>query len=57
MDDGGAECHNATSSGRTRFRLRRASYKGAGLQPELTNASWELMLDLCYEESELPLEQ
>ena len=31
------------------FKLRRASFKGKGLQPELGNASWELIRDLAYE--------
>lgn len=31
------------------FKLRRASFKGRGLQPELRNASWESIRDLTYE--------
>jgi hypothetical protein len=30
------------------FRLRRASFKGNGLQPELEDASWEILRDLAY---------
>lgn len=32
------------------FRLRRASFKGNGLRPELRNASWEELRDLAYED-------
>ncbi len=31
------------------FRLRRASFKGKGLRPELRDASWEHIRDLAYE--------
>jgi hypothetical protein len=30
------------------FKLRRASYKGKGLQPEARSASWETLRDLVY---------
>jgi hypothetical protein len=33
----------------TPFKLRRASFKGKGLQPELRHASWERVRDLAYE--------
>jgi hypothetical protein len=33
----------------TPFKLRRASFKGKGLQPELRHASWERMRNLAYE--------
>jgi hypothetical protein len=33
----------------TQFKLRRASFKGRGLQPALGNASWETIRDLAYE--------
>jgi hypothetical protein len=33
----------------TPFKLRRASFKGKGLQPGLQNASWEVIRDLAYE--------
>ncbi|HXP75893.1 MAG TPA: hypothetical protein VN823_17250 [Stellaceae bacterium] len=31
------------------FKLRRASYKGNGLQADLQGASWEKLRDLAYE--------
>ncbi len=31
------------------FRLRRASFKGRGLRPELASASWEEIRELAYE--------
>jgi len=30
------------------FKLRRASFKGKGLQPEYRDASWEQLRDLSY---------
>ena len=30
------------------FRLRRASFKGKGLQPEFREASWDRLRDLTY---------
>jgi Arc/MetJ family transcription regulator len=33
-----------------RFRLRKASFKGRGLQPHLAGATWDQILDLGYEE-------
>ena len=33
----------------TPFKLRRASFKGKGLQPDLRHASWERVRDLVYE--------
>jgi len=32
-----------------RFRLRRASFKGRGLRPELAGAPWSEIRDLAYE--------
>jgi hypothetical protein len=32
------------------FRLRRASFRGEGLRPELRTASWEKLRDLAYED-------
>jgi hypothetical protein len=32
------------------FKLRRASFKGKGRQPELRGASWEMLRDLAYED-------
>jgi hypothetical protein len=31
------------------FRLRKATFKGHGLQPGLATASWETIRDLAYE--------
>jgi hypothetical protein len=32
------------------FKLRRASFKGKGLQSELHHASWDRLRDLAYED-------
>lgn len=34
---------------RVRFRLRRASFKGRGLRPEVAEGSWEQIRGLAYE--------
>ena len=34
---------------RGEFRLRKASFKGEGLQPHVTGASWERIRNLAYE--------
>ncbi|MCK6385638.1 MAG: type II toxin-antitoxin system VapB family antitoxin [Rhodocyclaceae bacterium] len=31
------------------FRLRRATFKGSGLQPPLRDAGWERIRDMSYE--------
>jgi hypothetical protein len=31
------------------FRLRKVSFKGDGLHPEVANLSWQEILDLSYE--------
>jgi hypothetical protein len=31
------------------FRLRKASFKGRGLQPHMAGATWDQILDLSYE--------
>jgi hypothetical protein len=31
------------------FRLRKATFKGKGLQPPFTGASWDRILDTSYE--------
>lgn len=31
------------------FKLRRASFKGKGLRPDLREATWERLRDLAYE--------
>ena len=33
---------------RRAFRLRKASFRGKGLQPELEGAAWETLRDLAY---------
>jgi hypothetical protein len=33
----------------TRFRLKRASFKGRGLNPELRDLSWSAIRELAYE--------
>jgi hypothetical protein len=35
---------------RPAFRLRKASFGGHGLRPELRDAGWERLRDLVYEE-------
>jgi Arc/MetJ family transcription regulator len=32
-----------------RFRLRRVTFKGRGLQPHLAGATWDQILDISYE--------
>ena len=32
------------------FKLRHASFKGKGLQPEFHHASWDKLRDLAYED-------
>lgn len=34
---------------RVRFRLRRASFKGRGLRPDVTGGSWKQIRALVYE--------
>jgi hypothetical protein len=34
---------------KTPFRLRKASFKGRGLRPELADAGWDRLRDLAYE--------
>jgi len=31
------------------FKLRRASFKGQGLQPHVAGATWDQILDISYE--------
>lgn len=33
------------------FKLRRGSFKGKGLRPELQDASWDRIRDIIYDES------
>jgi hypothetical protein len=32
-----------------RFRLRKATFKGDGLQPQVAGSSWERIRDMAYE--------
>lgn len=34
---------------RGRFRLRKATFKGSGLQPHVADGSWERLRELVYE--------
>jgi len=34
---------------RTEFRLRKATFRGKGLQPHLAGASWEQIREVSYE--------
>ena len=34
---------------RNTFKLRKASFKGRGLRPELQDAAWERVRDIAYE--------
>lgn len=36
--------------GRTRFRLRDASFRGQGLQPEFRDGDWPRMREAAYED-------
>jgi len=44
--------HNVIAEARNgaRFKLRRASFKGKGLRPELRDASWDRLRDLTYQD-------
>lgn len=35
--------------GQTVFKLRKASFKGQGLQPHLAGVTWDQILDIGYE--------
>jgi hypothetical protein len=35
---------------KTAFRLRRASFRGRGLQEDLRGASWDRLRDIAYED-------
>ena len=39
----------AERKGRGGFRLRKATFKGKGLQPPIAGASWEQIRELTYE--------
>jgi hypothetical protein len=39
----------AEHSQRERFKLRKATFKGKGLQPHLAGASWDQLRDISYE--------
>jgi hypothetical protein len=40
----------AETEQRAPFKLRRASFKGKGLQAELEGASWDTLRDLAYKD-------
>ena len=40
----------AESKQRRTFRLRKASFKGNGLRPEVADAGWDRIRDLSYED-------
>ena len=40
----------ADANAGARFKLRRASFKGKGLQPEFRDASWDRLRDAAYED-------
>lgn len=48
MEEGLREALNKRKP-RGAFRLRKASYRGKGLQPGLSEGSWERVRDLIYE--------
>jgi hypothetical protein len=39
----------AESSNGEPFKLRRASFKGSGLQPEFRNSGWQTVREAAYE--------
>jgi hypothetical protein len=39
----------AETKSKPAFKLRRASFKGRGLQPALKDAAWEKQRDIAYE--------
>lgn len=45
----GLRCLTAEKKRATGFRLRRASYKGNGLQAGLQGASWERLREMAHE--------
>jgi hypothetical protein len=40
----------AGSNQKKPFRLRKASFKGRGLRPELADAGWDRIRDLAYQD-------
>ena len=40
----------AEAKSTTPFKLRRASFKGKGLQPEFQDAGWDRLRDAAYED-------
>ncbi len=44
----GLHCVLAETKHAAPFKLRRASFKGKGLQPALRDASWERIRELAY---------
>jgi len=39
----------AEKTRKSSFRLRKASFKGRGLRPEIADAGWDRLRDLAYE--------
>ena len=39
----------AEAKRRSRFKLRRASFKGKGLRPDLRDATWDKLRDLAHD--------
>jgi len=49
VEQGLRQVVGAKKQRRPAFRLRKASFKGRGLQPELADAGWDRLRDLAYE--------
>jgi hypothetical protein len=49
VEQGLREVVAAKKQRRPAFRLRKASFKGRGLRPELADAGWDRLRDLAYE--------
>jgi hypothetical protein len=49
VEEGVRRALDARRGGDEPFRLRKASFKGQGLQPGLDGTSWQRIRDLAYE--------
>ena len=49
VEQGLRQVVSAKKRRRPAFRLRKASFRGRGLQPELADAGWDRLRDLAYE--------